>query len=96
MITFFYSDVQHVGFHDTKRREKLKFYHKPEPRIHVIRLTDLIKVSKTLPQKQVKARLLEGREGIHTCDTLPRAFFSFFDRLKMSPKGCVLYWYLHE
>ena len=60
--------------HDIKRSEKLKFYHKPEPRIHAIRLIDLIRVSKTLPQSQAEARLLEGREEVHTGDTLPRAF----------------------
>ena len=63
-----------VGFRDTKRNEKLKFYHKSKPRIHVIRLIDLIRVSKTLPQMQVEARFLEGREEVHTGDTLPRAF----------------------
>ena len=63
-----------VRFHDIERNEKLKFYHKPEPRIHVIRLSDLIKVSKILPQTNEKARFLEGREEVHTGDTLPRAF----------------------
>ena len=63
-----------VGFRDTKRSEKLKIYHKPELRIHVIRLIDLIRVSKTLPQMQVEARFLEGREEVHTGDTLSRAF----------------------
>ena len=29
-----------VGFCDTKRSEKLKFYYKPEPRIHAIQLID--------------------------------------------------------
>ena len=63
-----------IGVRDTKRSEKLKFYHKPESRIHVIQLIDLIRVSKTLPQMQVEARFLEGREEVHTGDTLPRAF----------------------
>ena len=66
--------VVNIGFRDTKRNEKLKFYHKHEPRIHIIQLTDLIRASKVLPQMQVEARFLEGREEIHTGDTLPRAF----------------------
>ena len=45
-----------VGSRDTKRSEKLNFYHKPEPRIHVIRLTDLIRASRilTIDAKMIK------------------------------------------
>ena len=69
-----YKYASSVVFRDTKRSEKLKFYHKLEPRIHVIQLTDLIRVSKTLPQMQVEARFLEGKEEIYSVDILTRAF----------------------
>ena len=45
-----------------------------QTQIYAIRLIDLIRVSKTLPQMQVEAKFLEGREEVHTGDTLPRAF----------------------
>ena len=63
--------------------------------IHVIRLIDLIRVSKTLPQMQVEAIFLEGREEVHTGDTLPRAF-RFLGRIKTSPNEHVLHKYPHE
>ena len=62
---------------DAKHSGKIKISHKPEPRIHVIRLIDLIIVSKILSETQIEARFLQGRKEVHTGDNLSRAF-SFF------------------
>ena len=44
---------------------------------------------------QVEARFLEGREKVHTGDTLPRAF-RFLDWIKTSPNEHVLHKYPQE